>query len=105
MFRKSLGKNEGMFFVFKYSRDQSFYMKNCFVDLDILFIHEAGTIANIETMKAPVKGEPLVYYHSKGPTKYALELPAGTALRLQLQPGQTIDLPARIGRIIPEADY
>ena len=105
MFRRSLDKNEGMFFVFKRSRQQSFYMKNCLVDLDILFIRHDGVIANIETMKAPIADEPLSYYHSEGPTKYALELPAGTARRLQLQPGQKIDLPARIARIIPECDY
>jgi len=105
MYRRSLEKNEGMFFVFKHSRQQSFYMKNCLVDLDIFFIRHDGAIANIETMKAPIADEPLSYYHSEGPTKYALELPAGTARRLQLQPGQKIDLPARIARIIPEAGY
>ena len=105
MYRKSLGKNEGMFFVFKYSRQQSFHMANCLIDLDILYIRHDGVIVNIEIMKAPLPGTRSDNYDSDGPVKYALELSAGTVARLDLKPGQTIDLPARIGRIIPEPDF
>ena len=68
-------------------------MKNCLIDLDAVFIKADGTIANIVNMKVPVQDKSLKYYRSKGPIKYAIELPAGTALRLGLAAGQKINMP------------
>lgn len=102
MFRESLAADEGMFFAFRYPDVQSFYMKNCLIDLDIIYLKADGTIDSIHQMTVPTPGEPLEHYRSSGPVQYAIELAAGQADRLNLRPGQKIALPARVGRIIIE---
>ena len=104
MFRRQLASQAGMLFIFEKSQPRSFYMKNCLIDLDILFIKPDGAISNITTMKVPVPGEKLKYYESTQPVKYALELPADTAQRLNLKPGQKIQIPPRVANIIPDPE-
>lgn len=104
MFRDHLDADRGMLFVFDESREQMFWMKNCRIDMDILFIRDDGVIARITTMKKPQPGKPLRRYYSDAPVRYALELAAGTARRLGLSAGDAIDLPRRIRTIIPEPD-
>ena len=93
MFRSQLPPNTGMLFVFDQPRVQTFYMKNCLIDLDILFIRADGIIARITTMKVPIPNAPLIHYPSVHPVKYVLELPAGTRKKLNLKPGQKIEIP------------
>ena len=104
MFREELASDRGMLFVFNRIRTRSFYMKNCLIDIDIVFIKSNGRIARIHNMKVPEPGMPLVYYSSDTPIKYALELPAGTAEKLELRPGQKIQIPQRVAGIIAESD-
>jgi uncharacterized protein len=104
MGRPELASDRGMLFVFSDSQPRSFYMKNCLIDLDALFIKPDGTIDTITTMLKPVPGKPLRYYPSRTAVQYVLELPSGTAQRLKLQPGDKIQLSDRILNIIPEAD-
>jgi len=102
MYRETVEKNEGMFFVFHTPQLQRFYMKNCLVDLDILFIKENGEIDTIDRMSVPIPGVTLEHYRSKSKVRFVLELAAGTCQRLGLQAGQTITLPKRIYRILPD---
>ncbi len=102
MFRRELAADAGMLFVFEKERPRSFYMKNCLIDLDVVFVTAEGKIARLTTMRIPVRGKPLKTYESGTPVKYVLELPAGTARRIGLQLGQSVNLPARIRTIIPE---
>ena len=102
MYRDKLGSNEGMLFIFPRERQLNFYMKNCLIDLDILYIRETGEIAKIMTMKKPQAGKPLADYYSDVPVKYALELPVGTAGELGLKKGDMIEIPSRVEKIRPE---
>lgn len=104
MFRESLPANAGMLFLFDREKPRSFYMKNCLIDLDILFIKADGEIALISTMKTPEPGKPLIYYPCEIPVKYVLELPAGTAQRLGIKAGQKIILTSRIANALPDPD-
>jgi uncharacterized membrane protein (UPF0127 family) len=104
MFRSELAADRGMIFIFERPAQQSFYMKNCLIDLDLLFLDEQGRITTIHTMRAPKASEPLQFYRSSGPVKYAIELPAGTAARLKLCTGQTVTLPERVRQILAEPD-
>ena len=104
MFRKELPPNAGMLFIFDNIQTRSFYMKNCLIDLDLIWITEDRRIAQITTMTVPISGKPLIYYHSPVPIKYALELPAKTCQTLGLKTGQTIPFPPRIQRITPDPD-
>ncbi|MFW5983439.1 MAG: DUF192 domain-containing protein, partial [bacterium] len=51
MFRKELGENKGMLFVFDSPRRTSMWMKNTFIPLSVAFIDKNGRILNIEHMK------------------------------------------------------
>ena len=103
MYRETLGANEGMFFIFTRPQVRSFYMRNCLIDLDIVFIDAIGQIVETTTMTIPVPDEPFELYSSVLPAQYALELPVGTCQRLNLQIGQTIVIPDSIQQITPES--
>jgi uncharacterized membrane protein (UPF0127 family) len=90
MFRKSLPADYGMLFVFHESQPLMFWMKNTYVSLDIIFIGADGRVHHIAADATPLS-ERLI--RSGGPARYVLELPAGTAARIHLAPGDRIDLP------------
>jgi len=104
MFRKELATDRGMLFIFNKARSRSFYMKNCLIDLDIIFLDGQGNIVRMHHMKKPVPGATLETYSSEKPAQYALELPVDTIEKLKLRIGQTVQLPPRIRNIIPEPD-
>ena len=104
MFRPQLAPDAGMIFIFDHPALRSFYMKNCLINLDALFLDPTGRILKITTMKVPQPRRPLRYYHCPGPIKYVIELPAHTAANLKLKPGQKINLPPAIRNIIPDPD-
>ena len=47
MYRLELKKNEGMLFLFDNEKNTSFWMKNTFIPLDIIFINKNGSINKI----------------------------------------------------------
>ncbi|KAH7815540.1 putative exported protein [Monocercomonoides exilis] len=53
MFRRSLPKNKGMLFPFKQAQKLTFWMKNTFIPLDMIFIDSQGKITNIEKNCTP----------------------------------------------------
>jgi len=100
--RASIGKNEAMIFVFKESDLQRFWMKDCLMDIDIVYLDRTGRITAAHTMKREpprAAGETqaayearLPFYNSDKEALYALEFAAGTNDRLGLKAGQTITL-------------
>ena len=76
MYRRSLGKESGMLFIFRQEAPQSFWMKNTWIPLDMLFISANLVIVDITTMQ-PCTIDPCLAYTSKQPAKYVLEVNAG----------------------------
>jgi hypothetical protein len=89
MYRRSLGPDEGMLFVFPEVRVLSFYMRNTYVPLSIAFIRSDGEILNIAHM-APLT---LTTHDSRLPCRYALEMPQGWFERHGVKEGDRITLP------------
>lgn len=93
MGREHLANDGGMIFVFDDQQVRRFWMKNCLMDLDIVFVDNSGRIVAIHTMRYPRTDEEKAdppYYSSGYPARFAIELNAGEAGRLGLQEGQEL---------------
>jgi uncharacterized protein len=95
MNRDSMPPDHGMLFVFPEELPLSFWMKNTRIPLDILYIDASGYIVSIKKMKP----HDLTSIPSDAPAKYAIELNAGTATRVNIKVGNQIVLP----QSLPEA--
>ena len=87
MYRRELPMGFGMLFGFVREREVSFWMKNTYVSLDIIFIRSDGRIRRIamSTKRLSERRIP-----SGGPVRGVLELIAGTAERLNIAPGDRV---------------
>ena len=76
MFREELPVDEGMIFVYEYPHNVSFWMKNTFIPLDIIFLGENGTVINVEEadVERDVSDEGLKSYCSGGPVLWVVEI-------------------------------
>jgi uncharacterized membrane protein (UPF0127 family) len=92
MFRKSLGPDEGMLFVFDRDTNLSFWMKNTYVDLDLAYIKSDGAIVQIERMKAH-NLEPVF---SREPARFGLEMPAGWFEAHKIAVGDRVTIPPEV---------
>jgi uncharacterized protein len=90
MFRRSVPEGTGMLFDFKRDQDVSFWMKNTYVSLDMIFIRGDGRILRIAENTVP-ESERLV--PSGGPVRAVLEVVAGTAKKFGIQPGDRVASP------------
>lgn len=91
--RATLGRNEGLLFLYRAAAPRSFWMKDCLIALDIIYMNAEGRILNVVTMSAPAPGTvelDLPLAHSLGSAIAVLEVSAGTAQRLNLKPGDVI---------------
>ena len=96
MGRKKLAKNAGMLFAFESERLRRFWMKDCHIPLDVIYLDKQGRIVAIRTMPPPDPDTPdhqLPRYSSRWPAQFAIELRAGRAEQLGLTEGDKIDLP------------
>lgn len=94
MFRRSLGENEGMLFIFNDERPLSFWMKNTFVDLSIAYFGKDKRLIEIKNMKA-AKSEMQAHfdtYESSKPAQYALEMRLGWFEKNHIKVGDKLEL-------------
>ncbi|MDH5722126.1 MAG: DUF192 domain-containing protein [Alphaproteobacteria bacterium] len=87
MFRKEVQQNTGMLFLFNEAEVKSFWMKNTFVPLDIIFIDRNGKILNIHSNAIPGDLSPI---KSKGEALAVLEIGGGEAKRFGVQEGDML---------------
>lgn len=91
MFVRRLDPRRGMLFLYDQPHYASYWMKNTYVSLDILFFGADGRIVNIIENTVPLSTDPLL---SIGSVSMVLELAAGTTARLGIRPGDLLVRPA-----------
>lgn len=90
MFRQELAPDAGMLFDFKEVREVSFWMRNTFIPLDMVFIAADGTVENVHVNARPhdPTGIP-----SGVPVRFVLEIPGGRSVEIGLEPGDKVEHP------------
>jgi uncharacterized membrane protein (UPF0127 family) len=90
MYRQELAPDAGMLFDFLDDREVSFWMRNTFIPLDMIFITGEGVVKNIHVNARPhdPTGIP-----SDGPVQFVLEIPGGRSVELGIEAGDTVTHP------------
>ena len=92
MFREQLPDDHGMLFIFPVEARRSFWMKNTRIPLDILYFDQELKLVSVSKNTPPCRTRRCPGYPSEGPAKYVLELNAGKADELGVQPGDALGL-------------
>ena len=91
MFRRKLPSDSGMLFIFNSELRQSFYMKNMYIPLDIIWLDKnKKTVFIKEDAQPEIRG----YYEvidSEKPAQYVLEVNSGTVARIGLKIGDILE--------------
>ncbi len=93
--RAEIAADGGMLFVMPARQVQNFWMKDCLVPIDIIYLDPAGDVIITHQMK-PQPGAPdrqLKEYSSKWDALFAIELRGRTLDRLDISKGDHIELP------------
>lgn len=87
MFRKEMDPDAGMIFVFDPPQIVSFWMKNTFLSLDMLFVRADGTISTISANAKPLSETSI---SSAEPVRAVIEINGGRAQALGIAPGDKV---------------
>ena len=86
MFRKSLGREDGMLFIFDEPAYHSMWMKNTLIPLSVAFIDRDGVILNI----LDIEPQTLDSHMAAGPAVYAIETNKGWFAAKKIKPGDKV---------------
>lgn len=92
MFRREVGKDEGMVFLFPEPGFHPFWMKNTLVPLDIIWMDDSRTIVHIESGTPPCKADPCPSYGPLRLVSSVLEVRAGTTAAEGLKVGDRLSI-------------
>ncbi len=90
MFRSSLAPRTGMLFVFDTTAHHAFWMKNCLIPLDLIWLDETKRVVGILPDTPPCKADPCPIYQVDVPARYVLEIAGGAARREGLAAGSAL---------------
>jgi len=90
MFRQSLAEDAGMLFLYEKAEVLSYYMRNTYISLDIIYIDVEGRIVSIARETEPLSERSL---YSAGPSIAVLEVIGGTSDRLGFGEGDLVEHP------------
>jgi len=92
MFRDGMADDHGMLFIFPTSATRAFWMKNTRIPLDIFYFDQDLRLVNVAQNAKPCRTPLCPTYASSGPARYVLELNAGKAAELDVEPGDVLVL-------------
>jgi uncharacterized membrane protein (UPF0127 family) len=90
MDRRYMAADRGMLFEFDHDAPASFWMKNTYIPLDMIFIARSGSVTHIVANAEPLSERVIP---SGGPCAAVLELNGGTAAAIGLKVGDKIRHP------------
>jgi uncharacterized protein len=100
--RDSFPEGGGMLFVFDRAEPRAFWMKDCLIDIDLIFVDSRGIVTAVHRMPAEPPQQPnepmwqyerrLPLYRSHYPAQFAIELPAGSIDRLGVKPEDRVQM-------------
>lgn len=91
MFREHLEENKGMLFVFDEEGERGFWMKNTLIPLDIIWLNENKEAVFIIRNVQPCGDDKCPVIRPDERAKYVLEIKEGTAHRIGLEVGDSVD--------------
>jgi len=93
MFRNSLAEDAGMLFVYPQEGRRTFWMKNTYLPLDLIFIGSNRRIVGIIENARPLSEERLSINQ---PAQYVLEVNGGFVRRHNIHIGSSVELPSEV---------
>ncbi len=92
--RMTLAADSGMLFVYPRARTRTFWMKDCFIGLDIAFLDAEARVRMIVTLPpgAGKRGADIPSVDCPSPSRFVLETNAGWMERNGLEVGDRVDL-------------
>ena len=87
MYRTSMKENQGMLFIFPYETEQSFWMKNTVIALDMIFVNSKMEIVKIHHNTTPFSEQS---YSSGKPAEYVIEVNAGYSNKMGIKEGDKV---------------
>ena len=93
MFRRSMEDSQGMLFIFAEEEEQSFWMKNTYISLDIIYINKNREIVSIQKRTRPLSEQSLP---SDAGAQYVLEVNGGYSDKYGIRKGDKISFAALI---------
>ncbi len=88
MYRESMEESQGMLFIYPEAARRSFYMKNTYIPLDILFFGSDSTAVSFQENAEPLDETPLP---SGEPAQFVLEINGGLVQEWNIEEGDKID--------------
>jgi hypothetical protein len=102
MFRQKVGRREGMLFLFDQEDFHSFWMKNCLVSLDLIWLSGDLQVVYFESDVPPCRHDPCPGYAPMRKARYVLEVRGGTAGKAGLRVGDFIQVKGvDLGTLVP----
>lgn len=102
MDRAAIPAGTGMIFVFPTPQVHRFWMANCLIDIDVIFLDGQGRVTTLYSMASepPRRRDEsqsgyeqrLPLYSSHVPVRFAIEFPAGSIEHLGLRAGDRVDI-------------
>jgi uncharacterized membrane protein (UPF0127 family) len=99
MHRRKMHPDFGMLFVFEEEEVRSFWMKNTIIPLDMVHVDASGDVVGIVHSAEPMTLTPR---RTGEPARYVLELNAGVAKKIGLEPGMTMRLENAPDELLPK---
>ena len=87
MFVKEMADSQGMLFIYGVTRPVSFWMKNTYIPLDMIFIDKRGVVKKVHANAVP---HDTTSISSDVPIRSVLEINGGLAEKLGIVPGTLV---------------